>query len=85
MTATFEEIRDWLDEAKKNPENTHVIIGLDPFDYENFPVEVKGGPTACSDEIDRIRKGGNLVNEVYSLSLDIDAQLDEKQAWHVYG
>jgi hypothetical protein len=87
MTASRREVEDWLKDAitkrKKNPNITHLIVGLDPFDYDNFPIVIEGGSAACRERLDELTRTGNRADEVYDLRLDTDEQLAEHRAWHV--
>lgn len=83
MAASYEDIAGWLAEAKKKDNVTHVIIATDTFDWEDFPVEVTGGSTACQTEIDQLTRSHHKVMEVYDLRRDVKEQLSEHRAWHV--
>ena len=82
MAASKEQIREWV---KRGVETgaTHVIIVYDRWDYEDYPVYVDKYQSV-NHEVD-IRHGRNMlrVMEVYDLSMDIEAQLEEHRAWHV--
>ena len=82
MAASKEQVREWV---KRGVETgaTHVIIVYDRWDYEDYPVYVDKHQSVNA-EIDA-RDGRNMlkVMEVYNLSMDIEAQLNEYRAWHV--
>lgn len=78
--ATREKIRLWLDEGQRLGA-THLIIVVN-MSWDDFPVYVMPGENtrdvaARFDGIDRQR-----IMEVYSLAMDLEAQLDEFRAFH---
>lgn len=81
MTATLNDIKDWLRRGVAE-EATHVIIVCDTYEHENYPVYVMLG----EDVFERASKynGSNMqtVDEVYDLAMDIDEQLNEHRAFH---
>lgn len=81
MTASRGDIEYWLDEAKRQGAR-YLIVGLDPFDYENFPIYIMPEQEIW-DRLDGLRRSGNSFDEVYDLSLDIDMQLRESRAMHL--
>lgn len=80
MTATRDDIRTWLAQAKAQGAS-HLIIMHDTFDHENYPIYVK--PTESARTIAH-EKTGNMqrVEECYSMALDIETQLLEHRAFH---
>ena len=82
MSAKLQEIKNWLDEANKN-KATHLIITVDTFDYENYPVYVTSNKN-IQKEIKRIESSSmQSIDEVYNMSLSIDKQLSEHRAYHI--
>lgn len=86
MTANHQDIKDWLDEGLKSNARW-VIIGLDRFDYENYPIYVNADedPWATISHLGDNGTGGmgDSYDEVYDLNLDIEAQLNERRAYHL--
>ena len=82
MSATLQDIKRWLDEAKK--ENaTHLIIAVDSYDNENYPIFVASNEDV-QKEISRIKNASmQNVDEVYKMSMSIDEQLSEHRAFHI--
>lgn len=86
MTATYTDIQGWLREAKRLNARW-LIVGLDRFDHENYPMYV----FAHQDIWHIIRHigdngtggMGDTYDEVYDLEMDIDAQLAEPRAVHL--
>jgi hypothetical protein len=82
MTATFQDIKRWVKEAKKQ-KATHLIVAVDTFDHDNYPVFV----SEDEDIKERVAhfNGPNMqrIDEVYNMSMDIDKQLSERRAWHI--
>jgi len=78
MTATRQDIRDWIEEGIKRGA-THVVIMCDTFDYENYPSYIMPGEDPrdkCSYE------NMQRPDECYDLRIDIEAQLNEHRALH---
>ena len=83
MATTKTEIREWLERGKA--ENaTHVIVVCDTFDWEDYPVFVSPGENVQT-VVKRLRFGTDMqkVMEVYSLSQDLNSQLNEYRAFHL--
>jgi hypothetical protein len=81
MTATQDDIKKWLEIAQAGG-YTHMITGLDPMDYENFPIYCDS-PGICLASLEDLKRTGNSYDEVYDLSLPIDEQLAEPRALHI--
>lgn len=81
MTATQQDIKTWLRQAK-DAGAAYLIIGLDPMDYENFPI-VCDGDAECNAALQRLIQTGNYYDEVYDLSLSLDEQLSERRSMHL--
>ena len=81
MATSKEAIRHWLKEGKKNGA-THVIIVCDTFDYEDYPVYVEPGQDVRKVAEEFNGKNMQKIMEVYSLKLDIEAQLKEYRAFN---
>jgi len=81
MTATRQDILDWLKEAKKTKAE-FLIVGHDPFDHENFPIYCKDA-AECNGSLKRLIRDGNSYDEVYDMSLSIEEQLAERRSMHI--
>ena len=79
MTATLQDIKGWLERAKQL-KATHLIVAVDTYDYDNYPVYVSEDEDVHK-EYDRII-GSSMqgVDEVYNMSMDIETQLKERRA-----
>lgn len=82
MTATRQDIEGWLERGKSMPDVTHVIIAVDRFNYDNYPVFVTKDQNA-QEEVEKIQFGGNMqgVDECYNLSLDITEQMNRHRCF----
>jgi len=79
MTATREDIISWLERAKEL-NSTHLIIAVDTYDFDNYPVYVTSNENV-EEEYDKIIKSSmQRVDEVYNMSLNIEDQLKERRA-----
>lgn len=82
MTATRGDLSRWFDSGLAQG-TTHMIVAVDRYDNENFPVYVSAEENVHEVEI-RVRCGHGLigVDEVYDLRLDKDMQFVERRAFH---
>lgn len=78
MTASRQDIIDWLAEASKVGA-THLIVMHDQWDHENFPVYVMPGQSARAEAGKHV-SNMQEVEECYSMSRDLAAQLNEHRA-----
>lgn len=81
MTATRKDIAAWIRQAK-DAGAAYLVVGLDPMDYDNFPIFCDSG-AECNAALRRLTESGNRYDEVYDLSLPIDPQLAEHRAMHL--
>ena len=81
MTATRKDIESWLKQAMASGA-AYLIVGLDPMEYDNFPVFCESD-AECNAAIRRLTENGNRYDEVYDLSLPLDPQLAEHRAMHL--
>lgn len=79
MTATLNDIIQWYDEAVKQG-CTHLIVAVDRFDYENYPIYVM----PQNNVRDMLPKGNMQgYDEVYAMHLPKNMQLAERRAIHL--
>ena len=82
MSATLQEIKGWIEEAYKR-DATHLIIAVDTYDYENYPVYVTANEK-IQKEIEHIDNADlQNIDEVYNMSMNIDKQLSERRAYNI--
>lgn len=81
MSTSKEEIRRWLEDGKQAGA-THVIVAVDTFDHEDYPVCVMPGQDVRAVEKGIRESSMQGVMEVYSMALDIEQQLGERRAFH---
>ncbi|MHA1169742.1 MAG: hypothetical protein ACTSRU_18085 [Candidatus Hodarchaeales archaeon] len=82
MTASKGDIERWLESAKEKGA-THLIVAVDTYDHDNYPVYV-GPNEKIQEKIQRIDSGNMQgIDEVYNMSIDIDKQLSEFRAWNL--
>ena len=81
MKPTKEELRKVILQGR-NSGSTHVIIVWDQFDGENYPVYVR--PDQDVKKVAELYDGVNMqkIDEVYSMSLDLEDQLEEHRTFH---
>lgn len=81
MTATREDIESWVREAQQKGA-THLIVAVDRFDHENYPIFVMPGESV----MEKTPNGSNMqgYDEVYSFTgkHEVTAQLRERRAVH---
>lgn len=81
MTATLQDIQHWLEQAKIN-KATHLIVAVDTYDHDNYPVYVTSDENV-QDEMERITvQSMQSIDEVYNMSMSIEKQLKERRAYH---
>jgi hypothetical protein len=82
MSASKQDIKRWLKEGKEKGAS-HVIIALDTFDHDNYPVFVF--PHENTRECVGILGSESMqsVDEIYDLSMSIEGQLDVIRAWNM--
>lgn len=76
MAATQKDIRRWFKEGKKQGA-THMIITCDTLNWSDFPVFVMP-----EENVRKKASKQEKVKEVYSLSKDMESQLNEVRAFH---
>ena len=81
MATTREDISRLLQEGKEWGA-THMIVVCDTFDWEDYPVYVLPGENVREKAAEYDGKEMQKIMEVYSLSQDLEAQLDEHRAEH---
>lgn len=82
MTATKEDIEFWLSVAVIK-EATHLIVAVDTYDHENYPVYVSKNKK-LKEEIERISRSSlQSIDEVYNMSLDTNKQLKQYRAMNL--
>ena len=82
MAVSQNQIRQWIERGIEMGA-THVIVVVDMFDHEDYPVFVKPNELVESRVSYYQRASMQDVMEVYNLSMDIEKQLNEYRAWHL--
>ncbi len=82
MATTQDDIRGWLKEAKRQ-KATHLIVVVDTFDHQDYPVYVKPGEDIHAQVAHYNGPNMQRVMEVYNLSLDWEHQLATRRAWNL--
>jgi hypothetical protein len=83
MATTKSEIREWLKVAK-NIKATHLIVVCDTFDWEDYPINVLPGENVKEVINKYSHMSLQQVIEVYSLSMDIEKQLESiNKVWNL--
>ena len=82
MAVSQNQIRQWVERGIEMGA-THVIIVVDTFDHEDYPVYVKQNETVQARVYYYQHASMQDVMEVYNLSMDIEKQLNEYRAWHL--
>lgn len=84
MPTTKGDIARWFREGV-NQKATHLIVVVDEFDHEDYPVYV--GPerdvTSIVQEYSAGMHSMQRIMEVYSLKMDMVGQLAEHRSWHL--
>ena len=82
MTATIQDIKYWIETAKEKGA-THLIVAVDRYDFENYPVYVSEKEDAHDEYVRIMKLKMHGVDEIYKMSMDIDKQLAEHRAFHI--
>lgn len=82
MTATLRDIKDWLEQAKDGGA-THLIIAVDRYDHDNYPVYVSPQEDVEKEYERIIGSSMQGIDEVYNMSMDINKQLKEHRTMHM--
>lgn len=82
MATTKRDIQRWLDQGLQDGA-THVIVVVDTYDYEDYPVYVSA--TQNVHTVLKAYQGVNMqrVMEVYDLRKPIQPQLNERRAFNL--
>lgn len=81
MVTKREDITRWFHEGQEQGA-THIIVVCDTFDWEDYPVYVASDEDVREKKAEHDGKDMQKVMEVYSLSLDLQAQLNEHRAFN---
>lgn len=81
MTASFNDIQYWLTIAKQKGA-THLIVAVDRYDHDNYPVYVGPDEDVLEEEQKIISHSMQAVDEVYNMSMDIKDQLNQRRAFN---
>ncbi len=81
MSTTSEDIRGWFDSGVKK-EAAYMIVMVDTFDYEDYPVFVRPEQDIHKELTHRRMASMQRIVEVYDLSMDRDKQLNEYRAFN---
>lgn len=74
-------INSWLKRRKE--EHTHMIVAVDKFDYDDYPVFVSKNEDV-NKVIDKINSQSmQMVMEVYNLNKDLEEQLKSKRSMNI--
>lgn len=77
MTWNVEQIKAAFTEGVSQGAS-HMLVGYDDFDYENYPIYVMPG----NDPRKSKPVNGDRIDECYSMSLSWDVQALESRAFH---
>ncbi|MEK3955951.1 hypothetical protein [Psychrobacillus sp. FSL K6-1464] len=80
MASSREEIKGWLERGLEQ-RSTHVIIAVDTWDHEDYPVYVHASESV-REKADSYDGSEDRIMEVYDLSKDINEQLNETRSWN---
>lgn len=82
MAATRDDINRWLDELYANPDYTHMVVKMDWFDYDDYPVYVTRNEDVREVGRRVYESGVDKVVEVYSKRYTREHQMAEFRAFH---
>jgi hypothetical protein len=79
--ASRQEIKSWLECGKKQGA-THMIVVCDTYDWDDYPAYVMPGEDVKLEASKYSGKNMQKVMEVYSYNHDLNAQMNERRAFH---
>lgn len=82
MSTKKVDIARWIEEGLEKGA-THLIVVVDTFDYEDFPVYVMPGQNAQQVVNQESGKSMQRIMEVYNLSMDLNQQLNQRRAYNI--
>jgi hypothetical protein len=82
FAAQMSDIQEWLQRGSEKGA-THMIVAVDGFDHEDYPVYVMPGENANEIAEKYRQMEMQRVKEVYDISLDHQAQLDQRRAFNL--
>ena len=75
MSTTKETLKNWFLRGLENKDNTHMIVAVDTWDYEDYPIYVNSSQD-IKEEVVKVRLADmQRVMEVYNLRLDMKVQV----------
>lgn len=81
MPTTKLDIKRWFDNGVKQ-KATHMIVAVDTFDYEDYPVYVAADDDV-HEKINSVRLSPmQRIMEIYDLTMDRAEQLNEHRSFH---
>jgi hypothetical protein len=80
MAATQDDIKRWLESAKKEKAK-YMIVMCDTFNWEDYPVNCK----TAKECTEKYNNPGSMqkVMEVYDLSLNLEKQINEGRSFNL--
>lgn len=81
MATTVNEIRNWLKKMREGG-YTHMIVTVDTFDYEDYPVYISKNQNVREEEARINSTTFNRVMEIYSANLTDEEQLSQFRAFN---
>jgi hypothetical protein len=81
MAATKNQINDWVNKGKEN-KCTHVIIAVDTWDHEDYPIYVTSEKNIHT-EISKFERSKNRIMEIYKMSEDLEMQLNQYRSYTI--
>lgn len=80
--ATRSEVEEWVQEAQRRGA-THLIVMVDTFDWEDYPVYIMGDQNINEELSKRSGKNMQRVVEVYNMQMNIKKQLAESRSYNL--
>jgi len=81
MAASRQDIERWFKDGVKEG-MSHLIVARDTFDHSNYPVYILPGESVEKKVRELRNQSMTTVDEVYSLSMDMETQLNQFRAFN---
>ena len=79
--ATKQQIKEWVEKGKEN-DCTHVIIAVDTWNHEDYPVYVNADMD-IHNKIKYYEKSNDRIMEVYNMHMDLEEQLNQHRCYNI--
>jgi hypothetical protein len=77
MATTVSMLKSWFERGKAEESVTHMVVKVDTFDWEDYPVYVN-----TDEDVREVARNGERTMEVYAMHLPFETQAAEFRSFH---